>query len=169
MPLPLFDETGALFSPCRRYRYRLWRYWDRSQPYLVFLMLNPSTADELTNDPTVERCERRARSMGYGGLEVVNIFAYRATDPAVMKAQDDPVGPDNNQAILDAVQAAGMVVCAWGMHGNYRGRGIEVRRLLNDHRITPYCLRTGKDGQPGHPLYIGYDVLPTPLVAPGPA
>jgi len=163
MPLPLFDETGAVFSPCKQYRYRLWRYWDRSKPLLVFLMLNPSTADELTNDPTVERCERRARAMRFGGLEVVNIFAYRATDPKVMKAQDDPVGPGNDQAILEAVRGAGMVICAWGSHGKHRGRSEEVLRLLREHHVTPYCLQSCNDGQPGHPLYVGYDVQPIPL------
>ena len=73
----LFDQTGALFSPCKKYRYRLWREWSDEVP-AVFVMLNPSTADEIVNDPTVERCERRARAMGFGGLRVANIFALRA-------------------------------------------------------------------------------------------
>lgn len=90
MTLDLFTETGATFSECRRYRYRLWRYWDRSKPPLCFLMLNPSTADDLSNDPTVERCQRRALAMGFGGLEVVNIFAFRSTDPAALYSL--PVG-----------------------------------------------------------------------------
>jgi hypothetical protein len=160
MTLPLFDEMGAIFSDCLLYRYRLWRYWDRTKPHLVFLMLNPSTADELKNDPTVERCEVRARTMGFGGLEVVNIFAYRATDPGQMLSQKDPIGPDNNQAILDAIKGSGMVVCAWGNHGGHLNRGKEVATMLREYKIPLYCLKTSQGGHPGHPLYIGYGVKP---------
>ena len=74
-------SSGAVFSECKRYRYSLWRVWNPDLPVCMFLMLNPSTADETTNDPTVERCQRRAVQMGYGGLHVGNIFAWRSTDP----------------------------------------------------------------------------------------
>jgi len=160
MTIPLFETTGATFSPCKQYRYRLWRVWDHDKPRLLFCMLNPSTADEAVNDPTVERCERRARAMGYGGLEVVNIFAYRATDPRVMKAQDDPVGPDNDTYLVMAAQQAGMIVCGWGTHGGHLNRGLLVARMLHQRGFKLHCLTITKGGQPGHPLYIGYDVQP---------
>jgi hypothetical protein len=148
-----------VFSPCRQYRYRLWRKWS-DKPYLCVLLLNPSTADELVNDPTVERCERRARQMGFGGLEVVNIFAFRATDPKKMKAQLDPEGPENDRYIAEVVRGAGMVLCGWGQHGKHRRRWKRIMEILMEENIIPYCLEIGKDGQPKHPLYIGYAVKP---------
>lgn len=159
----LFTETGATFSDCRRYRYRLWRYWDRSKAPLCFLMLNPSTADDLSNDPTVERCQRRALSMGYGGLEVVNIFAFRSTDPSALYELDDPVGPENDQAIVDACKLAGMVICAWGDHGRLNGRSDDVMKLLAQAEVTPYALTVNSSGEPKHPLYVGYKKLPEPF------
>lgn len=115
--------TGAAFSPCRKYRYQLWRQWDRSSLSAVFVMLNPSTADETENDPTVERCERRARAMGFGGVRVANIFALMSTDPAALRGHRDPVGPDNDAAILQSVAGAGIVICAWGAMGKLHQRG----------------------------------------------
>lgn len=164
MTLDLFTETGAAFSECRRYRYRLWRYWDRSKPPLCFLMLNPSTADDLSNDPTVERCQRRALAMGYGGLEVVNIFAFRSTDPSALYTLDDPVGPENDRAILDACQLAGMVICAWGNHGReLNGRSAIVRAMLEEAGIAPFALAVNSSGEPKHPLYVSYEKEPEPF------
>lgn len=148
-------ESGATFSDCKLYRYKLWRIWGE-QPTAVFIMLNPSTADEVDNDPTVERCERRARAMGYGGLRVVNIFALRSTDPRTLYSHKDPIGRENDRAILDAVKDAGIIVCAWGGHGNLLQRGAKVLRLLLSSGITPHYLKLNKDGTPTHPLYVGY-------------
>lgn len=156
-------KTGAVFSPCGLYRYRLWREWDASKPVAVFCMLNPSTADEVQNDPTVERCQRRAVAMGFGRLEVVNVFAFRSTDPGALYVQADPVGPDNDRAIIDAVSGAGLVVCAWGKHAALNGRGEQVQRLMHSAGVEPHALKINKDGSPGHPLYIGYDVQPVPF------
>ena len=147
-----------------RYRYRLWRVWDEDAPRVLFIMLNPSTADELDNDPTVERCERRALSWGFGSVEVVNIFAYRATSPDDMKRQDDPVGPENDFYIQQAVQDAYMIVCAWGAHGNHLNRAAEVIAMLGELGITCHCLGTTADGNPKHPLYVSYHVAPQPFL-----
>lgn len=164
--MTLFPElTGAVFSADRRHRYRLWRTWDDSKRPLTFVMLNPSIADEHDNDPTVERCQRRAVAMGYGGLRVANIFALCSTDPAALYVEPDPVGPDNDAAILALAQEAGLVICAWGNHGNLHGRGEAVLTLLRAAGITPHHL--GLNGTtadpvrtPKHPLYVGYEVQP---------
>lgn len=105
--------TGAVFSPKRLYRYKLWRYWGNKHNVVNFIMLNPSTADEIRNDPTVERCERRARDWGYGGLIVTNIFAIRGTDPKIIKSVRYPIGPSNNSYILECAKEAKLIVCAW--------------------------------------------------------
>jgi len=127
----------------------------------MFLMLNPSTADEMKNDATVERCQRRAIKMGYGGLHVGNIFAWRSTDPTVLPKLTDPIGPDNDEAILLAAKKAGIVICGWGKHGKLLDRGEHVLKMLLQHGIKPHALMINDDGSPQHPLYIGYDVKPS--------
>lgn len=152
----------AVYSPCERYRYLLTRTWDPAGRRALFVMLNPSTATEVQNDPTVERCERRARALGFGAFRVTNIFAFRATDPRVMRAAADPVGPGNDAAIRDSVPWADLIVCAWGTHGAHRGRGQEVERLLRATGRPLHHLGLSRDGHPKHPLYIGYDRQPLP-------
>ena len=154
----LFASTGADFSPCRAYRYLLWRIWDNRLPKLHFCCLNPSTADEVKNDPTVERCERRAIGYGYGGLFVTNIFAYRSTDPGKLGMIDDPVGPGNDEAIVRAAKQSKITIAAWGTHGMYRNRSNAVRKLLANFPL--FCLGLTKDGFPRHPLYVSYSQLP---------
>jgi hypothetical protein len=125
-------------------------------------MLNPSIADEVRNDPTVERCERRARAeSGCGGVEIINIFAFRSTDPKGMKIISDPIGPDNDHHILEAAGTAYQVICAWGRHGQHLNRGKEVLGMLRKAGVKTYCLKINQDGYPAHPLYIGYDVKAT--------
>jgi hypothetical protein len=154
--------TGADFSECRKYRYTLWRIWDK-KPTLGFIMLNPSTADETVNDPTVERCERRARMWGYGGLFVTNIFALRSTDPKALYECEDPIGPDNDKAILTCARQAGMVVCAWGNHGKLLQRGAKVKQVLLDNGIDLHYLKlSATTGEPGHPLYLAMALQPKP-------
>jgi len=124
-------------------------------------MLNPSTATEIKNDPTIERCQRRAVEWGYGRLEIVNIFALRSTDPTALYKCDDPVGPSNMNAIADVVHAAEMLICGWGKHGAHMNVGATIRRwMLMTAPGKLRVLRVNKDGSPGHPLYIGYDVKP---------
>ncbi len=151
--------SEAVYSDCERYRYLLTRRWGEG-PKALFVMLNPSTATEVQNDPTVERCERRARALGYGAFRVTNIFAFRATDPRVMRAVADPVGPDNDAAILDSVPWADSILCAWGNHGLHLDRGAQVTALLRQSGAPLFHLGLTGQGQPKHPLYIGYDQKP---------
>lgn len=150
----------AVYSDCERYRYLLTRTWDGAGAKALFIMLNPSTATEFQNDPTVERCERRARALGFGAFRVTNIFAYRATDPKVMRAQADPIGPENDKAILGSVPWATRVICAWGSHGAHLARGVAMARLLHRTGQPLWHLGLTQAGAPKHPLYIGYDVQP---------
>jgi hypothetical protein len=150
------DERSAVFSPCRVYRYSLWRRWSAGD-YAMFIGLNPSTADETNDDPTVRRCINFARSWGYGALCMTNIFAFRATDPADMKMVGDPVGPGNDDALNRLASGAGVVVAAWGVHGTHHGRHSAVRAMLP----TLHFLRLTKDGHPGHPLYLQASLRPT--------
>jgi len=152
------DAAGATFSPCRRWRYLLWRRWDASRPVANFLMLNPSTADEHRLDPTCSRARDYAERWGYGALIVTNVFGWRATDPDDMKAADDPVGSGNDAAILRAAKESELVVCAWGNHGAFRDRSSRVRDLLMGLKL--HVLRINANGEPAHPLYLPGSLKP---------
>lgn len=154
---------GAIFSEDRKYRYSLSRDWDASKPLLNFCMLNPSTADENVNDPTIERCIARAKLMGYGGIVITNIFAFRSTDPKNLKKTRDPVGWENDRYITIAAQISKMTICGWGKHGSIEDRGNKVLEILKFWGNKVYALKINKDGSPAHPLYIGYDVKPLTL------
>ena len=153
------SDSGALFSSCRRWRYLLWRRWDPSAPVANFLMLNPSTADELRLDPSCTRARLYAERWGYGSLIVTNIFGWRATDPKAMRAVRDPVGRGNDRAILRAAREADIVVCAWGNHGTHRARSEEIRKLLKG--VDLHALRVTGIGEPCHPLYLPANLRPT--------
>lgn len=154
--------SDAVYSPCERYRYALTRVWAAEGARALFVMLNPSTATELANDPTVERCERRARALGFGAFRVCNIFAWRETDPRAMRGAAEPVGPGNDAAIREGCAWADRVICAWGTHGAHRGRGREVEALVRATGAIPYHLGLTRDGHPRHPLYLAYSVQPVP-------
>ncbi len=161
----MFATRSAKFSPCEVYRYLLSICWDENKPKVNFLMLNPSTADEFANDPTVERCERRAKSMGYGGLIVTNLFALRSTDPTALYKTDDPVGPENEQFIAMAAAECVMTVCGWGKHANQVSSDWvgDVLGIIRAAGHEPHALAQNKDGSPKHPLYVGYDQKPFPM------
>ena len=156
------DMAGnlAIFSDCEQYRYLLTRNWGRG-PGALWVMLNPSTADESQDDPTITRCirrtmaERHPQHGPYGRLEICNLFAFRATDPAVMKAQSEPVGQDNDRVIAEALTRASLIVLAWGENGAWRNRADEVMRLLADKDCQ--CLGRTQGGHPRHPLYVAYN------------
>ena len=152
--------SEAIYSDCLLYRYELTRIWDAGGNRALFVMLNPSTATEMQNDPTVERCERRARTLGFGAFRVCNIFAWRDTDPKAMRAADDPVGFGNDAAIRAACDWADTVVCAWGTHGAHLDRGPHVERLMRRTGKPLHHLGLTKGGHPRHPLYIPYTEQP---------
>lgn len=171
--LELYDKAdGAVFSPCRSYRYVLWRGIAQlmRKPGCLstcnFIMLNPSTADEVKADPTVTRCLGFAEGWGFERLVVTNLFAWRSTDPHEMKTKVDPVGPQNDDHIIDCAQHADLVVCAWGNDGAHRSRAQHVVRLLRANRVRPRALKfNGNTGQPTHPLYLKKDLTPVELPA----
>ena len=146
--------SGAAFSPCRRWRYLLWRRWDEAKPAANFLMLNPSTADEVKLDPTCSRARDYAERWGYGALIVTNVFAFRNTDPNRMKAVKDPIGKDNDAAIVRAAKESAIVVCAWGNHGAFLDRSAEILRMMKAKGIALHALRVNANGEPAHPLYL---------------
>jgi len=154
-----FTLTGATFSPCRRYRYALWREWDATKPTVVFCGLNPSTADETQDDPTIRRELGFARDWGFGRYVKVNAYGYRSTDPKGLWAVDDPRGEDNFLAIrvacFDAIikREGGLFVACWG--NNIRERDAwELRRMLKTEGIRVHALKLTKGGFPAHPLYL---------------
>lgn len=146
---------GAEFSPCRVYRYALWRQWNW-QGYanqVMFIGLNPSTADETEDDPTIRRCIGFAKRWGFGGLLMMNAYAFRATDPKVMKAASDPTGPGNDEALSYRATQVGCVIAAWGAHCTPE-RERQVCDVVGK-RIE--CLGRTKHGRPKHPLYLRAD------------
>ncbi|MGY4802018.1 DUF1643 domain-containing protein [Teichococcus aerofrigidensis] len=159
--------SRAVFSDCGRYRTVLERRWD-GKPFgtpgcVAWIMMNPSTADEQMDDPTVRRCRDFTRRWGYGAMLVLNIFALRATSPAMLLRAEDPVGPGNDAAIGEGAARAETVIAAWGLPPRpLRGRGPEVAALLRAAGIAPLALRITQSGQPGHPLYIAGDTRPVP-------
>jgi hypothetical protein len=125
-------------------------------------MLNPSTADEKQLDPTVTRCKKRAQALGYGGFEVVNIFALRSTDPRALYDSIDPLGSENFDAIAEAVIDCELAICAWGSHGKLFGMGKFIHEWLtffSPEKIR--YLKLNSDGSPAHPLYLPYSLQPT--------
>lgn len=155
----LAGPMGAKFSDCEKYRYLLWRVWTDSIEPFGFIGLNPSTADETNDDPTVARCGNRARSLQRGGLIVGNLYGFRATDPKNMKAAEDPVGPDNDAHLHMMGTLCPTILVAWGAHAE-KGRAELVLGMLRALPRPPRLIHLGltKSGHPRHPLYIGYDV-----------
>ena len=148
-------ERDAEFSPDRVYRYAPRRRWDRTRPRCAFVLLNPSTADERRDDPTIRRCIGFAADAGFGQAIVVNLFALRATEPQVLRAARDPIGPENDGAILHAALGASAIVIGWGAWGaRFRSRADAVRLLLTPFGRRVFVLGQTRSGEPRHPLYL---------------
>lgn len=151
------SATSAVIDPTGAYRYHLGRHWNPLFPKrCCFIMLNPSTADAELDDPTIRRCIGFAKRWGYGALDVVNLFAYRATNPQELYQVEDPVGPDNDRWIRTVTGSAGcsLVVAAWGAHRMASHRGNKIASLIDCPMV---CLGRTKDGYPRHPLYVPAD------------
>ncbi|MBS0125152.1 DUF1643 domain-containing protein [Thetidibacter halocola] len=149
-------ESAAFYSPCMAYRLGLERRWAPG-PSLLYVMLNPSTATEDRNDPTIERCQRRAVALGFGAMRIANLFGFRATRPQDLRRATDPVGPENDALLWQWAAQADMTLAAWGVHGAHLGRGPQVAaRLDGDVRH----LGLTRAGHPRHPLYVSYDTAP---------
>ena len=157
---------GAEVSPCGRYRYWLWRRWapprGEGRDRVLFVMLNPSTADAGVDDPTLRRCIAFARAWGFGSLEVVNLFALRSPDPDRLlrggAADPEAIGPDNDTHLVVAANRADVLVVAWGAHPAAAARRDAVLELLRGRPL--HCLGTTRGGEPRHPLYVRGDVRP---------
>jgi hypothetical protein len=147
--------AAAVFdSRAREYRYLLTRIWNPAVKPVVFVMLNPSTADALEDDPTIRRCTSFARRERAGGLVVVNLFGLRSTDPRALLNHPDPIGQHNDAFVRQATDQADTVICAWGAAGVTGDRGHEVTRALTARRAALQCLGRTSTGQPRHPLYL---------------
>lgn len=155
IPLP-FGYADAVFSDCGKYRYQLTRHWEDRLPMVMFLMLNPSTADGLQDDPTIRRCIGFAKSWGYGSLVVANLFAYRSTDPDGLLAAEEPVGPDNLEWVEKSAAMARKIVCAWGnapiIKKLSKKLGSDFLPVSGTDKL--FYIKMSKSGTPWHPLFI---------------
>jgi hypothetical protein len=155
-------NRGASFDNTATYRYNLWREWDSNAPRVGFVMLNPSRADAIVDDPTIRRCIGFARSWGFGGLEVVNLFAYRTAHPNELRKVNNPVGVENDRYLASLNQRVDRVIVAWGNWGTWQNRDKATLQILNREII--YCLGMTQSGQPKHPLYISADTSLLPFL-----
>lgn len=151
-------EKSAILSADRKYRYVLTRIWDETKPTVVFIGLNPSTADEEADDKTIRKCIGYAKRWGYGKLIMANLFAFRSTDPSLLKRVEDPVGPDNDSYIQKCVSESNLVIACWGNHGKL----LNLAKVLMDSLPNLVCLKRNKNGTPHHPLYLSKDITPVP-------
>ena len=146
-------ERSAILSQDGQYRYQLSRVWDETKPKILFVMLNPSTADANIDDPTIRRVVNFSKSWGYGGVFVGNLYAFRSTNPKNLKLANDPIGPENITHIKTLLEKTDRVIYAWG---NNRKEPEWLQKLVE----TPYCIDISKKGIPKHPLYLKKDLMP---------
>lgn len=154
-------QSSAVFDATGHYRYWLSRTWDPEGQAVNFMMLNPSTADQVRLDPTVSRCLSFAVRWGFGTLIVTNLFAWRSPDPSELRRVPDPVGPENNRFLLQGVEESALRVAAWGVHGSLHQRDEAVLKLVESFPLT--LLGLTKHGAPRHPLYLRADTAPHPF------
>lgn len=149
-------KKDAILSEDRKYRYVLSRIWDESKPLVVIIGLNPSTADEKDDDNTIKKCINFSKNWGYGGLYMLNLFAFRATAPSDMFNASSPIGEENSKYIEKYSKLSDKVICSWGNNGNFKNRSKEV--LLNIE--NKFYLKLNKTGEPAHPLYLNKNLIP---------
>lgn len=150
-------KKDAMLSYDKKHRYHLFRFWDLTKPSIVFIMLNPSTADEEKDDPTIRKCVQYAKNWGYGLLFVVNLFSYRTTDPSVLKKADKTKNEYTDMYISQIANNAKKVICAWGSSLKVEDRVAEVK---NQILCDLYALKINKDGNPTHPLFLKGNLKP---------
>ncbi len=157
-------EKSAIFSRCNRYRYELQRCWSKrvsKKATVTFIGLNPSTADATVDDPTIRKCIAYAHGWGYSRMIMVNLFAWKATDPASLHYSADPVGSLNDTYIKRAVNRSSVVIACWGEQGTLHNRAEELRSRY-PRRLR--CLKVNRSGEPTHPLYLPAELKPVRLV-----
>ena len=145
-------KKSAEISPDGMFRYSLERTWDEGKPTVLFICLNPSTADAVEDDATVRRMVSFARQFGGGRLLVGNLFAFRSKNRNDLLKADDPVGPENDKYLDKLIKSADIVVAAWGNFGSYLARSSQFKENFKDYNIR--CLALNKTGEPTHPLYV---------------
>lgn len=157
-------SSGAIISDDERYRYWLLRRWAPGG-IVLWVMLNPSTADYQIDDQTIRKCITFSKAWGYGAIQVVNLYAIRSTDPSILAIDGDAIGPENDRRIGEALadSRVALVLCAWGTKSTLADRAQDVIQLIEDAGHTPMCLHRTKAGHPGHPLYLRGTLRPIPL------
>ena len=153
-------KKDAVLSENRKYRYLLSRTWDDTKPTVLFIGLNPSTADEKENDPTISKCVNYAKSWGYGQVLMENLFSVRSTDPSRLKYENDPIGSENDWYLQKSASAADLIIACWGNLGKLLNRDKEIISLIPNL----YCLKQNKNGSPHHPLYLSKETKPLPYI-----
>ena len=156
-------KKDCVFGPDGKYRYVLSRVWDEELPFVMFIGLNPSTADNENDDPTIRKLITYCKSWGYGGFYITNLFAYVSSDPKVLKSIPNPVGVMNDSYIIGFSEHCKMVVCMWGNKGTLYNRDVYVIHLLIQTKKL-YCFETSVHGNPKHPLYLKADLKPCEFV-----
>lgn len=160
------DVSGrAIFSECGRYRYTLERSWASAPRYVLWIMLNPSTADASQNDATIRRCIGYARAWGYTGILVGNLYAWRSTSPRGLYSAPDgsvgAIGEDNDRHLRDMLERASLLVCAWGQLGPTTLASNRVLQIFRPPcRLEPHALRFNASGEPSHPLRLAGNLEP---------
>lgn len=149
-------EKYAYISDDQLYRYTLWRRWGQSSKYACFIGLNPSVADAYIDDPTLKRCIDFSKSFGYDAVCLINLFAYRATNPQDMKKVSEPIGIENDKVIKLVTSYSEINIAAWGTLGIFKNRNLEVQDMIDNL----HYLKLTKDKHPSHPLYLKKDLLP---------
>lgn len=155
--------AGCVLSSCGGYRYALWRIWEPVKPLWMMALLNPSTATEEQDDPTINRCVVRASRAGAGGLVVVNSGAIRETNSERACRALDPVGPDNEAWVRALIPSCEVHVAGWGPKARHFGGHDTMLRTFADAGVRLFALALNQDGSPRHPLYVGYDTALTPF------
>ena len=153
-----YITSDAEISSCKTYRYFLQRTWDINNEMMTFIMLNPSKADALKDDPTIRKCVMLAKKENCSGIYVINLFALRSSQPKDLYIHNNPVGPDNDYWIDEITKKSKIIVVAWGNDGNLLNRDIEVCEKLKSLGLNLYCLGLNKNGSPKHPLARNIDI-----------